>query len=107
MTQNVLPLAKIPKPDTNYQSWEIESILEILLEKAVETGEIHSQMFFEHKGQYAPQAHRATTMYRAIEIIRQLQYEVARLTDELADADAEKKPSKRRSKKAGNPKVED
>lgn len=87
-SQEPLPLSKITASTDKYDDWEIESLLGLLHDKAVEIGEAHSQAMFQRTSKYAPLAHRATTGYKVIEVVRQLQQELADVKKELANAKA-------------------
>lgn len=76
-SQQVLEPYDIGPPDYEVMDWEIEETIELLLERAVETGEMHSQAHHARTGNFAPFAHRATTSYHAIDAIRLLQAQLA------------------------------
>jgi hypothetical protein len=82
-TQQVLESYDIPAPDYKVSDLEIESTIDELLDRAVEIGEVISQGNLARNGKPAPYAHQACTAYHAIEIIRQLQAEVAELKTQL------------------------
>lgn len=78
-TQQVIDLAKVPAPtgEDRYSDWEIESLLGLLYDKAIEIGEQHSQAHFSRTGKYAPLAYQASTGFKMVEIVRQLQADIA------------------------------
>jgi hypothetical protein len=85
-SQQAVPLQDVPVPEKKYLDWEIDSILGILYDKAIEIGEAHSQAHFQRTGQYAPYAHRASTGFKMVEIVRQLQAENAALQKQITDS---------------------
>ena len=82
-SQQAIPLQDIPAPEKKYLDWEIDSLLGILYDQAIEIGEAHSQMHFQRTGQYAPLAHRSSTGFKMVEIVRQLQAENAELQKQI------------------------
>lgn len=76
-TQEVLEPWDIGPPSYAILDWEVEETIELLLEHAVEIGEMHSQMMIAAGRGPTPRAHRACTQYHAIEIIRRLQADLA------------------------------
>lgn len=78
-TQLVLDSWDIPAPNYELLNTDIEGTIEELLDTAVTKGEAFSQMRVARDGSSVPFAHRASTEYHAIEIIRYLQQEVASL----------------------------
>lgn len=75
MTSNqiVTPQDDITGPDYEIMDWQIEETIECLLRRAVELGSVHSEIMFQKTGKHTPHAHRSTTAYHAIQIIRMLQ----------------------------------
>ena len=72
-SQQVLPQDDIGPPDYELLDWQIEETIECLLRRAVELGSVHSEIMFQKTGKHTPHAHRSTTAYHAIQIIRMLQ----------------------------------
>jgi len=65
-----------PKREDRYSEHDIESTLDILFDKALVSGETHSQNMIEAGRGPTPRSHMATNSYHAIEIIRQLQFDL-------------------------------
>lgn len=97
-SQQAIPLEKIPAPTDKYLDWEIESLLEILYERAIEIGEAHSQAHYQRTGKYAPLAFRASVGFKVIEIVRQLQAENAELQKQITEAGVWTNPPQSRVK---------
>lgn len=76
-TQEGPALEDIKKPKHRYQQQDFDETLEILFDRALETGEQVSQGNIARGRGPAPRAHMACTSYFAIEIIRQLQADLA------------------------------
>jgi hypothetical protein len=110
-TQQIIEQSQIPAPIDKYSDWEIESLLGIFYDKAIETGEAHSQIHFSRTGKYTPLAYQASTGFKIVEIVRQLQQEITekqteidRLNAVIKDAGVwEKKPVKRVKKSEPTP----
>lgn len=85
-TQLVLEAHQIPAPDYELMDWQIDETIELLLERAVEVGEQHSQAMIAAGRGPAPYAHRACTSYHAIEAIRFLQKKLEDLQDRYDNA---------------------
>lgn len=110
-SQHIIEQSQIPAPEDKYSDWEIESLLGILYDRAIEIGEQHSQAHFSRSGKYAPLAYQASTGFKMVQIVRQLQQEIAeqqteidRLNAVIKDAGVwEKKPVKRVKKSEPKP----
>ena len=102
-TQQVIEQSQIPAPEDKYSDWEIESLLGILYDRAIEIGEQHSQAHFSRSGKYAPLAYQASTGFKMVQIVRQLQAEIARLSlpdtsvPELAETTAPVRKTRKKS----------
>jgi hypothetical protein len=112
-SQQIIPIndVKAPTGEDRYSDWEIESLIGLLYDKAIEIGEQHSQAHFSRTGKYAPLAYQASTGFKMLEIVRQLQQEITekqteidRLNAVIKDAGVwEKKPVKRVKKSEPTP----
>lgn len=76
-TQEGPNLDDIPAPTHRYTQQDFDETLEILFDRALEIGEQVSQGNIARGRGPAPRAHMACTSYFAIEIIRQLQKDLA------------------------------
>ena len=59
-SQKVIPHGLVTAPEDKFKEWEIDSLLGIFYDKAIEIGEAHSQAHFQRTGKYAPLAYQAS-----------------------------------------------
>ena len=82
----IVPVLKSPTQEMleyedpgKYMDWEIGEVIDILTDKAKELGEHHSQIMQAKGRGPTPNAYRATTYWKAVEIIQELQATVKEL----------------------------
>lgn len=71
----------IPLGDIVYNTEEIETCIELLYWRALESGEMHSGAMMAGGRGACPHAYQSSVPYNAIEIILQLQEEVRKLKE--------------------------